>query len=239
VRVVLHHDVWPAGGGRPDLEDVDDVRMPGQFAHCDLLAHEPLQVVGLEIGGQHLHRDDAIQRALAAAIHHPEPAAPDLLGLLETGSHQLRRDPGVHIPLRRQRVAVSHRSPQTATTPWRHIATQPEHKPHCGTASDGSRDTPPGVRRDPPGPPSMSTVASRELRNDTAAVLRRVQAGEEVTITVNGQPVAVIAAVQPKRRRWLTKGELVKRLESSQADAGLRADLAELAGETTDDLDEL
>jgi prevent-host-death family protein len=85
----------------------------------------------------------------------------------------------------------------------------------------------------------MSMVASRELRNDTAGVLRRVQAGEEVTITVNGQPVAVIAAVQPKRRRWLTRGELVHRLETSRADAGLRADLAELAGETTDDLDAL
>ena len=82
----------------------------------------------------------------------------------------------------------------------------------------------------------MSMVASHELRKDTAAVLRRVQAGEEVTITVNGLPVAVIAAVQPRRRRWLTKGELVTRLETSQADPGLRADLAELAGETTDEL---
>jgi len=79
----------------------------------------------------------------------------------------------------------------------------------------------------------------RFVRNDTAGVLRRVQAGEEVTITVNGQPVAVIGAVQPRRRRWLTKGELVKRLETSRADAGLREDLAELAGESTDDLDEL
>ena len=85
----------------------------------------------------------------------------------------------------------------------------------------------------------MSTVASRELRNDTAGVLRRVQTGEEVTITVNGQPVAVIAAVQPRRRRRLTKDELVQRLETSQADAGLREDLDELAGETTDDLDAL
>src|SRR5882757_10141253 len=83
---------------------------------------------------------------------------------------------------------------------------------------------------------SMSVVASRELRNDTAGVLRRVQAGEEVTITVNGHPVAVIAAVRPRRRRWLTKAELVQRLQASQADAGLREDLAELAGETTDDL---
>jgi prevent-host-death family protein len=86
---------------------------------------------------------------------------------------------------------------------------------------------------------SMSMVASRELRNDTAGVLRRVQAGEEVTITVNGQPVAVMAAVRRRRRRWLTKAELVQRLQTSQADTGLREDLAELAGETTDDLDSL
>ena len=85
----------------------------------------------------------------------------------------------------------------------------------------------------------MSVVASRELRNDTAGLLRRVQAGEEVTITVNGQPVAVLAAVRPRRRRWLTKTELVGRLEISKADAGLREDLAELAGDTTDDLDTL
>lgn len=85
----------------------------------------------------------------------------------------------------------------------------------------------------------MSTVASRELRNDTAGVLRRVEAGEEVTITVNGRAVALITAVAPKRRRWLSKAELIKRLETSQADAGLRDDLAELAGETTDELDDL
>jgi prevent-host-death family protein len=39
----------------------------------------------------------------------------------------------------------------------------------------------------------MSELAFRELRNDTAAVLRRVREGEDVTITVNGRPVAVIA----------------------------------------------
>jgi prevent-host-death family protein len=33
-------------------------------------------------------------------------------------------------------------------------------------------------------------VPQRELRNDTAAVLRRVEAGERVRITVHGRPVA-------------------------------------------------
>lgn len=82
----------------------------------------------------------------------------------------------------------------------------------------------------------MSEVASRELRNDTAGVLRRVAAGEVVTITVKGKPVARLTATQPSRRRWLSGGELVQRLSLAQADPGLRDDLAVLSGDTTDDL---
>lgn len=79
-------------------------------------------------------------------------------------------------------------------------------------------------------------VASRELRNDTAGVLRRVQAGERVTVTVNGRPVAELVPVQRARRGWIGRAELAARLRRAQADPGLRADLARLAGETTDDL---
>ncbi|HEV2087766.1 MAG TPA: type II toxin-antitoxin system prevent-host-death family antitoxin [Cryptosporangiaceae bacterium] len=82
----------------------------------------------------------------------------------------------------------------------------------------------------------MTLVASRELRNDTAAVLRRVEAGEEVVITVNGRPVAELVRVRDQRRRWLGRSELLRRLRTSQADPGLSADLARLSGETTDDL---
>lgn len=83
---------------------------------------------------------------------------------------------------------------------------------------------------------SMSEVASRELRNDTAAVLRRVRDGEDVTITVNGRPVAVLTAVSTQRRRWLPKSEFLSRLRHVQADPGLRKDLEVLAGDTTEDL---
>jgi prevent-host-death family protein len=82
----------------------------------------------------------------------------------------------------------------------------------------------------------MVEVASRDLRNDTAGVLRRVQDGEQVVITVSGRPVAELVPLQRQRRRWLGRAELVRRLESAQADAGLRDDLARLAGDTTDDL---
>ena len=83
---------------------------------------------------------------------------------------------------------------------------------------------------------SMSEVASRELRNDTAGVLRRVREGEDVTITVNGRPVAVLTPVRHQRRRKLTRSEFLSRLRRAQADPGLRDDLAALAGDTTEDL---
>lgn len=83
----------------------------------------------------------------------------------------------------------------------------------------------------------MSTVASRDLRNHTADVLRQVAAGTRVTVTVNGAPVAEIGPVRSARRQFLTKADLRDVLLHHQADPGLTHDLQELAGETTDDLD--
>ncbi|HZN43618.1 MAG TPA: type II toxin-antitoxin system prevent-host-death family antitoxin [Actinomycetota bacterium] len=81
----------------------------------------------------------------------------------------------------------------------------------------------------------MSEVASRELRNNTRALLDRVEAGEAVTITVAGRPVAVLRPL-PRRERWLSREEFVRTIAAHQADPGLTAELRELAGETTDDL---
>ncbi len=79
-------------------------------------------------------------------------------------------------------------------------------------------------------------VASRELRNHTADLLRRVDAGEQVVITSRGKPVAALVPFEPSRRAWLPRAELMRRLRVAQADPGLRDDLARLAGDTTDDL---
>lgn len=76
----------------------------------------------------------------------------------------------------------------------------------------------------------------RELRNRTAEVLRRVAAGEQVTITSRGRPVAQLVPVRTVRRRPIAGTELARRLSQAQADPGLREDLAVLAGDTTDDL---
>lgn len=85
----------------------------------------------------------------------------------------------------------------------------------------------------------MTEIASRELRNDTAGVLRRVEQGESLTITTNGRPVARLVPLPRSRRAPIPRDELIRRLRKYQADPGLRDDLRELAGDTTDDLDPL
>lgn len=80
----------------------------------------------------------------------------------------------------------------------------------------------------------MTSVPSRELRNHTADVLGRVRSGEDVTITVNGEPVAVMVSARATRRRQLSRTEFLHRFR--QADSGLRVDLDRLAGDSTDDL---
>jgi prevent-host-death family protein len=82
----------------------------------------------------------------------------------------------------------------------------------------------------------MSEVASRELRNNTAGLLRRVSAGEQIVITTRGKPVAALVPFAHARRGWISREELSRRLRLVQADASLREDLKRLAGDTTDEL---
>jgi prevent-host-death family protein len=77
-------------------------------------------------------------------------------------------------------------------------------------------------------------VASRELRNRSRELLDRAAAGETVTITDRGKPVAVLAPVD--RRPTFISRELFQR-SLSQADPGMSGELLDLlGGETTDDL---
>ncbi len=82
----------------------------------------------------------------------------------------------------------------------------------------------------------MTDVAARDLRNNTAEVLRRVEAGELVTITSRGRPVAQLVPVRTDTRVPISRRTLIERLSRAQADPGLRDELAVLAGDTTDDL---
>jgi len=78
-------------------------------------------------------------------------------------------------------------------------------------------------------------IGVRDLRNRTGQVIDAVRAGERVTLTVNGDPVADIVA-HGARERWLSGTWLNEQLVRRAADAGLSEDLDELAGQTVEEL---
>lgn len=82
----------------------------------------------------------------------------------------------------------------------------------------------------------MTAIPARDLRNHTAEVLRRVEAGEEIEVLKDNRPIARIVPL-PWRRRWLPAAEISAELARLGPDTtGLRAELADILTETTDDL---
>lgn len=77
----------------------------------------------------------------------------------------------------------------------------------------------------------MATVPQKELRNHVGEVLRRAEAGEEMTITVSGRPVAQLGPV--RTRRWV-KGTELADLWAAPPDPTLVRDLERMGGEVVD-----
>ena len=82
---------------------------------------------------------------------------------------------------------------------------------------------------------TMEEVASRDLRNQTRALLDRVAAGESICITVHGRPVAELRPIE-ERPQWMSSERFIRDVLAHQADPGLFDDLADLRSETTDDM---
>jgi prevent-host-death family protein len=78
-------------------------------------------------------------------------------------------------------------------------------------------------------------IGVRDLRNRTAQVLDAVKAGERVTLTVHGEPIADIVPHGP-RTRWLSGSSLHEQLQQRAAESDLSAELDLLAGQTIDQL---
>lgn len=77
----------------------------------------------------------------------------------------------------------------------------------------------------------MATIPQRELRNNVADVLRRAEAGERLTITVGGRPVAELGPLSG-RARPADPVELMAMLrETPVDDAWLRELLSERESE--------
>jgi prevent-host-death family protein len=82
-------------------------------------------------------------------------------------------------------------------------------------------------------PVTDGDVSVRELRNHTADVLRRVEAGERLRVTVDRRPVAELAPL-PSRDVWVPRQRALEALV--QTDAALRGELAEALPDTVDEL---
>ncbi len=78
-------------------------------------------------------------------------------------------------------------------------------------------------------------IGVRDLRNRTGQVIDAVQAGERVTLTVHGEPVADIVP-HGRRARWLAGDNLRQQLRDRAADPDLTRELNELTGQTLDEL---
>ncbi len=77
----------------------------------------------------------------------------------------------------------------------------------------------------------MATIPQKELRNQVSEVLRRVEAGETLTITVAGREVAELSPV--RRHRWVS-GHALDLVWQGPVPRGLGEDLAEMGGSVVD-----
>ena len=81
----------------------------------------------------------------------------------------------------------------------------------------------------------MTDIPARDLRNDVSAVLRRVERGERMRVTVSGRPVAQLLPL-PARPNSMAWNTFFQNNDKWRADPELIRELADLLPGTTDDL---
>jgi len=69
----------------------------------------------------------------------------------------------------------------------------------------------------------MRSIPQRELRNDVARVLREVEAGETIEVTVDGRPVARLVPIE-RRRTFVSREVLERILRQAPLDPGFMDD---------------
>jgi prevent-host-death family protein len=81
----------------------------------------------------------------------------------------------------------------------------------------------------------MREIPQRELRNNVAAVLREVEAGESLRVTVRGRPVADLVPVGA-RKRSLSPDDVERIVARAPLDSSFAGDLDAAAGARIDEL---
>ena len=82
----------------------------------------------------------------------------------------------------------------------------------------------------------MKTIPQRELRNHIGRVLREVEAGERVRITVNGRPVADLVPIEEGYpRTWVPRDVVERILRDAPLDPDFHRDI-EAVSQTIDEM---
>jgi prevent-host-death family protein len=82
----------------------------------------------------------------------------------------------------------------------------------------------------------VRTIPQRELRNHIGRVLREVEAGERLRITVDGRPVADLVPTGGARRTFVSRADITGLLARAPLDPAFAPDLEALTGATIDEL---
>jgi prevent-host-death family protein len=82
----------------------------------------------------------------------------------------------------------------------------------------------------------MRQIPQRELRNDIGRVLREVEEGARIRITVGGRPVADLVPIGDARRTFVPREALLRVLERAALDDHFAADVDAAMGATIDEL---
>jgi prevent-host-death family protein len=78
----------------------------------------------------------------------------------------------------------------------------------------------------------MKTITQRELRNHASRILRQVEAGEQMRITVDGRPVADLVPIAGVRRTFVPIDEVLRLLARAPLDRKFSRDIEGAAGAT-------
>jgi prevent-host-death family protein len=81
----------------------------------------------------------------------------------------------------------------------------------------------------------VRTIPQRVLRNRIGQVLREVEAGERVRITVAGRPVADLVPIERGPRRFVLAAEVDRLLREAPLDQGFARDVDEALDQTIDE----
>lgn len=82
----------------------------------------------------------------------------------------------------------------------------------------------------------MRTIPQRVLRNQVARVLREVEAGERLRVTVDGRPVADLVPIGELRRNFVPGEEVERLLRHAPLDPSFARAIGAATGATIDEM---